>query len=123
LPLGVFYGDLGYFTRDHLVHFVLIWYIFFPLLVSCTKINLATLITTAENELSEYWRSPFARTNVKALFSPKSFLPEKEKSHKQQSVGVTQDNATFYGSGLTLDQMNKKKEQKLFPEKNDSTLS
>jgi hypothetical protein len=27
---------------DHLVHFVIIWYIF-PILVSCTKKNLATL--------------------------------------------------------------------------------
>jgi hypothetical protein len=31
--------------NDHLVHFVLIWYIF-PVLVSCTKKNLATLAPT-----------------------------------------------------------------------------
>jgi hypothetical protein len=35
-PLKIFYG--------HLVHFLLIWYIF-PILVSCTKNNLATLET------------------------------------------------------------------------------
>jgi hypothetical protein len=29
---------------DHLVHFMLIWYIF-PVLISCTKKNLATLVT------------------------------------------------------------------------------
>jgi hypothetical protein len=28
LPLGIFYGDLGYFTYDHFPHFVFIWYIF-----------------------------------------------------------------------------------------------
>jgi hypothetical protein len=36
-PFGIFY--------DHLVHFVIIWYIF-PVLVSCTKKNLATLTTS-----------------------------------------------------------------------------
>jgi hypothetical protein len=36
---GILYG--------HLVHFVFIWYIF-PVLVSCTKKNLATLILTTE---------------------------------------------------------------------------
>jgi hypothetical protein len=35
--LGIFY--------DHLVHFMLIWYIF-PVLVSCTKKNLAALFPT-----------------------------------------------------------------------------
>jgi hypothetical protein len=41
-PLGIFY--------DHCVHFMIIWYIlcsfgtFFPVLVSCTKKNLATLV-------------------------------------------------------------------------------
>jgi hypothetical protein len=34
-PFGIFYG--------HLVYFMLIWYIF-PVLVSCTKENLATLL-------------------------------------------------------------------------------
>jgi hypothetical protein len=36
-PLKIFYG--------HLVYFVVIWYIF-PVLVSCTKKNLATLLPT-----------------------------------------------------------------------------
>jgi hypothetical protein len=42
-PFGIFY--------DHLVHFVFIWYVlcsfgtFFPFLVSCTKKNLATLLS------------------------------------------------------------------------------
>jgi hypothetical protein len=43
-PFGLFY--------DHLVYFAYIWYIlttsglFFPVLVCCTKKNLATLIST-----------------------------------------------------------------------------
>jgi hypothetical protein len=46
--VGVFYSYLEYFTDtwdifNHLVHFVLNWYIF-PVLVSCTKKNLATLL-------------------------------------------------------------------------------
>jgi hypothetical protein len=35
---GIFY--------DHLVHFVFIWYTYIPVLVSCTKKNLATLLQT-----------------------------------------------------------------------------
>jgi hypothetical protein len=37
----VFYGQIGKFN-GHLVQFVVIWYIF-PILVCCTKKNLATL--------------------------------------------------------------------------------
>jgi hypothetical protein len=49
----MFYGHLEYFMAiwyfyDHLVQFVLIWYIF-PVLVSCTKKNLATLKKTRFN--------------------------------------------------------------------------
>jgi hypothetical protein len=40
-PFGKFY--------DHLVHFVFIWYIF-PVLVSCTKKNLATLVGTKKGD-------------------------------------------------------------------------
>jgi hypothetical protein len=39
--IGIFY--------DHLVHFVLIWYIS-PVLVSCTKKNLATLLGISEQK-------------------------------------------------------------------------
>jgi hypothetical protein len=44
----IFYGHLEYFWRfgiryDHFKHFVSIWYIF-PILVSCTMKNLATLV-------------------------------------------------------------------------------
>jgi hypothetical protein len=39
-PLEIFYG--------HLVYFVVIWYIF-PVLVFCTKINLATLPQTTQS--------------------------------------------------------------------------
>jgi hypothetical protein len=48
--VGIFYGHLVYFTAI-LVYFVAIWYnswlfgIFFPILVDCTKKNLATLLT------------------------------------------------------------------------------
>jgi hypothetical protein len=35
--------QLFWIFYDHLVHFVLIWYLF-PVLVSCTKKNLATLV-------------------------------------------------------------------------------
>jgi hypothetical protein len=38
---GIFY--------DHLVHFVLIWYIF-PVLVSCTKKNLATMLEATKGD-------------------------------------------------------------------------
>jgi hypothetical protein len=41
-PFGIFYEAFG-ICYDHLVHFVSIWYIF-PVLVSCTKKNLATLL-------------------------------------------------------------------------------
>jgi hypothetical protein len=46
--VDILYGHLEYFTDiwdifDHLVHFVFIWYIF-PVLESCTKKNLATLL-------------------------------------------------------------------------------
>jgi hypothetical protein len=56
--VDTFYGHLGYFTDiwdiyDHLAHFVFIWYIF-PVLVSCTKKNLATL-----REASEEKNRPF----------------------------------------------------------------
>jgi hypothetical protein len=48
--VGLFYGHLVYFTAicytyvfcGHLKHFMVIWYIF-PILVCCTKKNLATL--------------------------------------------------------------------------------
>jgi hypothetical protein len=46
--VDLFYGHLIYFTAnwytcyDHLAYFVVIWYIF-PVLVCCTKKNLATL--------------------------------------------------------------------------------
>jgi hypothetical protein len=43
-PFGIFY--------DHLVHFVFIWYIF-PVLVSFTKTNLATLIGARGNPRSK----------------------------------------------------------------------
>jgi hypothetical protein len=36
-PIGIFYG--------HLVYFLVVWYIF-PVLVCCTKKNLATLVIT-----------------------------------------------------------------------------
>jgi hypothetical protein len=45
----VYFMDIGSILRpfdifyDHLVYFVAIWYIFSPLLVYCTKKNLATL--------------------------------------------------------------------------------
>jgi hypothetical protein len=46
--IDIFYGHYEYFTDfgifcDHLVHFLFIWYIF-PVLVSCGKKNLATLV-------------------------------------------------------------------------------
>jgi hypothetical protein len=45
--IGIVYGHLGYLRPfgifcSHLLHFRTIWYIF-PVLVSCTKKNLATL--------------------------------------------------------------------------------
>jgi hypothetical protein len=52
--VGIFYGHLVYFMADwyiletigkfygHLVHFLVIWFIF-PVLVCCTRKNLATL--------------------------------------------------------------------------------
>jgi hypothetical protein len=42
----VFYGQIGKFN-GHLVQFVVIWYIF-PILVCCTKKNLATLSDKVE---------------------------------------------------------------------------
>jgi hypothetical protein len=42
-PIGIFYG--------HFVHFVVVWYIF-PVLVCCTKKNLATLIFFGGKSLS-----------------------------------------------------------------------
>jgi hypothetical protein len=46
--LGIFYGHLLYLKPleicyGHLVYFAVIWYIFLPVLVICTKKNLATL--------------------------------------------------------------------------------
>jgi hypothetical protein len=52
----LFYGHLEYFSRhlgyiyDHSVHFVFIWYIF-PVLVSCIKKSLATLLRTGTNRV------------------------------------------------------------------------
>jgi hypothetical protein len=40
---GVFYGHLIYIVYCYLEYFVVIWYIF-PVLVCCTKKNLATLV-------------------------------------------------------------------------------
>jgi hypothetical protein len=40
--LGIFDSHFVYLTYDHLIHFVVIWYIF-TFLVCFTKINLATL--------------------------------------------------------------------------------
>jgi hypothetical protein len=48
-PFGMFYEYMHGIFYDHLVHFVLIWYIF-PVLVSCTKKNLATLPPRIPNE-------------------------------------------------------------------------
>jgi hypothetical protein len=42
-PFGLFFCNLVYF--GHLVYFMVIWYIS-PLLVCCTKKNLATLLVT-----------------------------------------------------------------------------
>jgi hypothetical protein len=46
LPFGIFYGHLGIFY-GHLARFVFIWYLF-PVLVSCSKTNLATLVNIAK---------------------------------------------------------------------------
>jgi hypothetical protein len=42
-PFGLSYGRLAYFGAIYVVYFMVIWYIF-PVLVCCTKKNLATLI-------------------------------------------------------------------------------
>jgi hypothetical protein len=41
-PFALFYGRLVYIFCGHLVYSMVIWYIF-PILVSCTEKNLATL--------------------------------------------------------------------------------
>jgi hypothetical protein len=41
---------------DHLVHFVFIWYIF-SVLVTCTKKNLATLLTTQSFSIYTRWQA------------------------------------------------------------------
>jgi hypothetical protein len=41
--VDIFYGHLGYLCNDHLVNVVFIS-LFFPVLVSCAKKNLATLV-------------------------------------------------------------------------------
>jgi hypothetical protein len=71
-PFGTFYGHLGYFMTiwdilspfaifyDHLGYFMTIWYnlcsfgTFFPVLVSCTKKNLATLVRLCQLVASRY---------------------------------------------------------------------
>jgi hypothetical protein len=67
-PISVFYNQLVYFTThwcilqpigvfyNHLVYFTTIWYILwciFPVLVCCTKKNLATLVH-AGNSMSSF---------------------------------------------------------------------
>jgi hypothetical protein len=41
--VGIFYGHLVYLFCRHFVYFMVIWYIV-PVLVCCTKKNLATLV-------------------------------------------------------------------------------
>jgi hypothetical protein len=41
--VSIFYGHLFGLFYVHLIYFVVIWYIF-PMLVNCTKKNLATLV-------------------------------------------------------------------------------
>jgi hypothetical protein len=60
--VGIFYGHLVYFTAirnilrtygifyGHIIYFVAIWYIF-PVLVCCTKKNLATLYVPEEEDM------------------------------------------------------------------------
>jgi hypothetical protein len=58
---GIFY--------DHLVDFVFIWYIF-PVLVSCNKKNLATLVYYMGrlNKYVEYFIGAFAMENFQVFF-------------------------------------------------------
>jgi hypothetical protein len=59
--VGKFYGHFVYFTAiwyryifySHVVHFMAIWYIF-PVLVCCTKENLATLMRTFKTLLNRF---------------------------------------------------------------------
>jgi hypothetical protein len=54
---GIFY--------DHFVHFLFIWYIF-PVLVSCAKKNLATLIPSYMCTLLHFWH--FLRMDEQLIF-------------------------------------------------------
>jgi hypothetical protein len=83
--------DVGLFY-DHLVHFVGIWYIF-PILVCCTKKNLATLLVTLarmQNSRSEsglknvLWQSFRKRFSNRATGSKKIGLKKTDLAQKSR---------------------------------------
>jgi hypothetical protein len=77
--VGIFYGYLVHLRAfgifyGHLVHFVVIWYIF-PVLVFCTKKNLATLLSVI---LRLFFRGgAFAQDQIEK----KNCLRSKEAQH------------------------------------------
>jgi hypothetical protein len=63
-PFGLFYG--------HLVYFMVIWHIF-PVLVGCTKINLATLVR-------------LSRKNSKLIGTKIRWTVKKQKQSNEKEV-------------------------------------
>jgi hypothetical protein len=76
IHIGIFYFHLVYFQPfdifyGHLAYFLAIWYIF-PVLVCCSKKNLATLLETmvlpnSEKCLAEFFITDFVEAHKKAL--------------------------------------------------------
>jgi hypothetical protein len=68
-PFGIFYGDLGYFVT--ILYILCSFGTFFPVLVSCTKNNLATLVRRGKNLVP----ASHSRFEAKLASTFLSFLP------------------------------------------------
>jgi hypothetical protein len=113
--VGIFYGRLVYFTGmyvignfyGHLVHFVAIWYIlwpfgmFSPVLVCCTKKNLATLIQSicVETGPTSDEASP------KNLCESNFFIPGRECTTQHESHFPCQPTGMLSGGFKNRSQM------------------
>jgi hypothetical protein len=60
-PFGIFYRDLGYFMTIGYILYSL--GTFFPVLESCTKKTLATLLRTATTSFAEFTASIFENSS------------------------------------------------------------